>query len=469
MRKWRLNRIWTNSKCDSLDCKLRGSDNARVAVSPFIAPMKPEHLKFMILENKQRAGAALLLFLCLTGFVLTPGASQTREQRHVTAIQLGGAAEGSRVTVVSDAALIDYEAFRRGDRFYVKIPLADSSAAAPRFRADGFDDVQVQRVGDSLVISFKLQPGATARVDQRGNRLDVVFSSPNRRSLNSTTSAGSQRIETPQTSGERGRDAAGPMPADTEQSSRARVVAERASALNESRFPGVDRRQGLQSSSKTDANKNSSKGNNQLTPGQSTPGQSTPGQSTLGNVATASPAPLSSPVSSPSSLLSSGSKVYQPLSSATPVAASSPNAGANSAGSTSFLNWRTRQAAALQWMSANRLATLLGALILLSLIVYLLLAVRRRKETVVKTKRANVPKVQPKHSAAEELKEVAPAASHSVASSTPASSTRASNSRPVAVAPESNPRILTRPTIVAPAVVPDEHNREEEEREVFEL
>jgi len=29
------------------------------------------------------------------------------------------------VTIVSDSALNDYEAFRRGDRFYVKIPQAE--------------------------------------------------------------------------------------------------------------------------------------------------------------------------------------------------------------------------------------------------------------------------------------------------------------------------------------------------------
>lgn len=79
------------------------------------------------------------------------------------------------MTVVSDSALNDYEAFRRGDRFYVKIPLADFSSALPQLRADGFEDVQVQRVGDNVVVSFKLQPGATARVEQRSNRLDVIF------------------------------------------------------------------------------------------------------------------------------------------------------------------------------------------------------------------------------------------------------------------------------------------------------
>lgn len=45
-------------------------------------------------------------------------------------------------------------------------------------------------------------------------------------------------------------------------------------------------------------------------------------------------------------------------------------------------------AAVRLWMSANRLATLLGGLILFSLVIYLLFVVRRRRETVVKSGQA---------------------------------------------------------------------------------
>src|SRR6185295_16274023 len=177
----------------------------RLAIPLISAPMKTELLKSLILDKKRRNGVALLFCVCLIFFVFTATAAQVRDNKHITAIQLGGAAEGSRVTVVSDSPLIDYEAFRRGDRFYVKIPLADLSAAAPHFRADGFEDVQVQKVGDSQVVSFKLQPGATARVDQRGNRLDVVFSAANR----------VPQLNSGNPSGDRGRDAVGPIPSDS--------------------------------------------------------------------------------------------------------------------------------------------------------------------------------------------------------------------------------------------------------------
>ncbi len=77
----------------------------------------------------------------------------------------------------SDQSLNDYEAYRRGDRFYVKIPAADVPRAEA-LRGRGFADVKAQRSGESTVVSFRLQPGATARVEQHSNKLDVVFTVP---------------------------------------------------------------------------------------------------------------------------------------------------------------------------------------------------------------------------------------------------------------------------------------------------
>lgn len=82
--------------------------------------------------------------------------------------------EGSRVALSSDQSLNDYEAYRRGDRFYIRIPAADVPRA-DAIRGRGFADVKAQRSGESTVVSFRLQPGATARVEQHSNRLDVVF------------------------------------------------------------------------------------------------------------------------------------------------------------------------------------------------------------------------------------------------------------------------------------------------------
>ena len=103
--------------------------------------------------------------------------SNSGKRPHVTTLQSRDSQEGSRVAINSDQSLNNYEAYRRGDNFYVKIPAAD----VPRpeaVRGRGFGDVKAQRSGDSTILSFRLQPGATAHVEQRANKLDVVVTVP---------------------------------------------------------------------------------------------------------------------------------------------------------------------------------------------------------------------------------------------------------------------------------------------------
>lgn len=115
-------------------------------------------------------------FVVLAWGALMGSAAQVESQKRVTSVRVGSTTEGSRVVVVSDSALNDYEAYRRGDRFYVKLPAANLTSAQSGFRGTGFEDAQVQKVADGVILSFRLQPGTTARVDQRLNKLDVVFS-----------------------------------------------------------------------------------------------------------------------------------------------------------------------------------------------------------------------------------------------------------------------------------------------------
>ncbi len=110
------------------------------------------------------------------------------KRSRVATLRASDSTSGSRVALTSDQSLNDYEAYRRGDRFYVRIPAAD----VPRpeaVRGRAFGDVKVQRGASDTVVSFRLQPGATARVEQRGNKLDVVFTMPGSRS-DVTTSTG---------------------------------------------------------------------------------------------------------------------------------------------------------------------------------------------------------------------------------------------------------------------------------------
>ena len=99
-----------------------------------------------VVANRWRCGVILFPALCIVWVVFISSSAQLKAQKHVTSVEMIQGAEGARVTVSSDSPLNDYEAFRRGDRFYVKIPLAEFSFSQPRFQGSGFDDVQVQKL-----------------------------------------------------------------------------------------------------------------------------------------------------------------------------------------------------------------------------------------------------------------------------------------------------------------------------------
>ena len=103
--------------------------------------------------------------------------SNSGKRQHLATLRSSDSQEGSRVAISSDQSLNNYEAYRRGDRFYVKIPAADVPRAEA-VRGRGFADVTAKRSGDSTVLSFRLQPGATAHVEQHANKLDVVVTVP---------------------------------------------------------------------------------------------------------------------------------------------------------------------------------------------------------------------------------------------------------------------------------------------------
>lgn len=121
-----------------------------------------------------------------------PTTSASARRQHTAVLRASDSPDGSRVALSSDQSLNDYEAYRRGDRFYVKIPQSEVPRAET-VRGRGFADVKTQKTGDSTVVSFRLQPGATAHVEQRGNKLDVVFTVPGGRSLSASNSGSSAR------------------------------------------------------------------------------------------------------------------------------------------------------------------------------------------------------------------------------------------------------------------------------------
>ena len=182
-----------------------------------IAPMKLTKNTWVSSKRPWRAFALALSFALLTWVGFAPGFAQTGKARHVVSIQLADGREGSRVTVVADLNLNDYEAYRKGDRFFLRLPASEFASAQPNFRGNGFDDIQIQRGGESVLISFKLQQGAAARIDQRFNRLDVVFtaSKANNNQNNPGASIPNVGNNRAQNQDWRTIDAAGPIPPNT--------------------------------------------------------------------------------------------------------------------------------------------------------------------------------------------------------------------------------------------------------------
>ena len=180
-----------------------------------VASMRQRKLRS--LAGRWRFGGILLALSALVWFDLFPGSAQTNTPRRVTSVRAADAPEGSRVTVVSNSALNDYEAYRRGDRFYVKVPGAGMAAVQPQLRGNGFEDVEVQEAGADVIFSFRLKPGTAARVNQSRNRLDVIFSTSAHKQNAPTTTQDSNASAAPR----RQSDTSEPLsPTATSQSAR---------------------------------------------------------------------------------------------------------------------------------------------------------------------------------------------------------------------------------------------------------
>ena len=149
-----------------------------VDVAPMNSMMDPKPRSLHITSSVlSLAAIALLTASTVVGQRVYPSNannSNSGKKSNVATIHSADSSEGSRVSISSNQSLADYEAYRRGDKFYVKVPAADV-ARAEAVRGRGFADVSAQRSGSSTTLAFRLQPGSTAHVQQNGNRLDVVI------------------------------------------------------------------------------------------------------------------------------------------------------------------------------------------------------------------------------------------------------------------------------------------------------
>ncbi len=309
--------------------------------------------------------------------IVRPTPQPSPKRPHVATLRASDSSEGSRVAISSDQSLNNYEAYRRGDRFYVKIPAAD----VPRpeaVRGRGFADVKAQRTGDSTVLSFRLQPGASAHVEQRANKLDVVVSVPGGTPSVTRSSREVARASTPETNRGANSSKRGSEAANTNRST-GNKAGSRDGAREGSKTPGKE--PALSASNKEAGNQKSSKGNSNANLKEN---GSSSSNANLNSSARATPSPA--PSTSPSPKTSPTVKGATPTPGKTDVASSaSPSSsnqtGANQSGTDT---WSKVKARANYWLllaQLNPIPVIAGALILLAIIALLLFQRRRAKAT----------------------------------------------------------------------------------------
>jgi hypothetical protein len=417
-------------------------------------------------QSTRRRVAVTLLLSLLVFLTFLPVAAQVRTPKRITSVWTATTAEGSRVHVVSDSPVNDYEGYTRGGRFYVKIPLADLPTARGSLLGRGFDDVQIQRYGDGIIISFRLQPGTSARVQQAANQLEVVFTTV--AGSRSAVAAARDTDDATRTRVRRFADSAGPAPATTPASSGGAKSERRPSGPRQFRSTsgseghpttgasaGNTNTSGVKGSKPSRDNQNSGSSENK-TPTR--PTERTPSPSPSPHF---SPTPAASPTTTPSGRSASASPRNSPASLTTPRASeavSQPSgqspASSTNAGSTQKSDWRSRAHYWKVWADLNWVPITVGVVIALALLVLLFFW------------RAS------KRSSADDADWATPAPTENAAIAAPAPTSEPAPSvtaAPIATSqPQSAVAGQTHSTIATPGEHVN-HQGEEQEREVFEL
>ena len=337
------------------------------------------------------------------------------KRQHIATVHSSDSTEGSRVAITSDQSLNDYEAYRRGDRFYVKIPAADVPRAEA-VRGRGFVDVKAQKSGDNTILSFRLQPGATAHVEQRANKLDVVVSVPG---------GGASSVATNRTRETIPNVASGIRGAETSRRPGASTNSNKPAAKNSSNSTAPKQSATLMNSNKAPLNSGSANKSS--------------------SAAKPTPTPIATPTAKPSPSAKPSATVKPsapPLKSLT--AASSPTATpANIDAQTQGDWWSRLKERAHYWIllaQLNPIPVGLGAGLLL-LIIGLLLFQRRRARG---TRRARPAK----------SKRNTVSVAESTTTSSAASAAATTAAKEAAVAPEVAAEKVAEASAAAPAVIP---------------
>jgi hypothetical protein len=322
-------------------------------------------------RNRRRKVAWAVSLLLLIAVNSLPVCGQSRTQKRITSVWTATTAEGSRVHVVSDSPVSDYEAYTRGGRFYVKIPAADLPSARGSLLGRGFDDVQIQRYGDGIIISFHLLPGTAGRVEQLANQLEIVFSTPGRAAAATNTVADSNRTRDRRVS-----DAAGPSPASSEAVRSTRPSDNRRALTTGSTPRSQSRKTEDPQASSTSASPNGRDG-------KSAP-SATPATARSTGVATAGPSPAASPVgvaspgstsggslTTPSPQNSPATAVSSPVRQNSPVQQQSPEAAADADTKPETSDWRSKAHYWKVWAELNKVPLLIAIIVIVAVLLFL--------------------------------------------------------------------------------------------------
>lgn len=127
-----------------------------------------------------------------------------RPRRRIVPVRVSDTADGSRVTLASDASLNDYSAYRADGRFYVLIPRAETTETPGEIGGEinggskgrGFTRARLERRQEDVLFSFELQAGAPPpRVSRKFNRLEIVFTAQPDAAQQPTAAAAAQGDE----------------------------------------------------------------------------------------------------------------------------------------------------------------------------------------------------------------------------------------------------------------------------------
>ena len=249
----------------------------------------------------------LVAALSLSALLLAGGASAQRPPGQGNDNASGGrtkrvivgrgneSGQGSRVTVTADDSLKDYSAYRSGDRFYVVLP---KSAAGARGGGSGrgYSDMQVQQRGDSVVLSYRVQPGAKPRVEQKFNRLDVVFDVPGEGGQQPAANNAARQQQQPQTPPAGNRN----PPAQQNNQTQAAASTTSANAGPERRQPSAEETARTQAANAAAANTTQPAANAVQPPAGVDPAAQTSAATSAGP--TQEPAPTATPAAEPPQL-----------------------------------------------------------------------------------------------------------------------------------------------------------------------